>query len=209
MTVHSVFDPLAGDPGTVTRFDDGIPSIVVSNAFYTFSSAAEWYCVGGKVYVADNTGIDQIQVSAWQAEPPVTTPDLTGVPLRTATIVNPVVGWNQATWEALLMERVTVAGQATFISYQCSLPATYFAETLAEIDAVLSYDGSDLALAEQPFRRGYFKLGADPVVGANTYYATDILVDDQPPTPPVSSDLARKVALRSGVASRFPFYRRS
>jgi len=184
VTIHSVFDSAAGNPATVLRADDGDPSIILGNGFYIFAAAADWYCTGGKVYVPDITNVTSITVSAYQANPPVS-PDLGAVPDRTASVVSPQVGWNLVEWdEPLLMENVSVSGQGTYIVYTCvGAPDTYFAGSGLSVDAIVAFDGSDVAMAEGSFPRSYFKVGADATAGSNTYYGVDIIISTELPDP--------------------------
>ena len=205
MTQHTVFDSSAGNPASVAWANDGNPSIVLANGFYTFADADDWFCVGGKVYVPDLTDITTVTIGAWQANPPTTSPDLGGAPLRTAVVASPQVGWNEVTWDPLPMENVSTAGQATYISYTCG-NNVYFAGSGLSSDAVIAFDGADVAMAENAFPRSYFKVGADITTGANPYYGIDIIVDDdpQPPTPPGPS--TQLIALLTVASVRFPFF---
>lgn len=176
---HSIFgtDPY---PSTLGLFTDGTPNILLGNAFYTFTEAtAGWRCVGARLYIPEGVvQTDPVPVGFWPYAGAGDGPDLTIAPSRSATIEDPVEGWNEVRWTPIEV----APGVPFWIAYDLG-DGRYLANTGLTLDPIQAADSALVYLSEGNMSgvgsRAYFRIGTGSTsAGGSTGYGVDLIVDE-------------------------------
>lgn len=179
MALHTVLG--AGAPSwPQTVGDDGDPEITLCSMFY-LTTHTGWSCVGGRVYIPNDSRVNNQTIAIVAFSTPGTPVDLSATADRAlGTTTPPAGGWVEVEWDTPLpMEPGTWIG----IAYQfLDVPDLYIFSGVADVGTgfVQASDGSTLYLAETAIDggRSRFRIGTDATGASSLWYGTDIVVDD-------------------------------
>lgn len=179
-TEHSIFS--GGVYPGILEYSDPDP-VIVSSAFYTgLTGTSGWKVTGMRIYVPASVAAGKSATGMLFAPPNGSMPNL-GTPVTTHTIIMTPGTWNDITFPT---PYVLTPGVPIWLGYEfVSAPYTYMSSTQVGQDAIQSYDGANVFLAEINIpnltRRNYFRYGQGPTeasIIAGQGYGIDIIVSE-------------------------------